>query len=167
MTATFEKIASITVGSGGSANATFSSIPQTYTDLKLVANGRVSQSANQTNPGIAFNGSTSTFTYGFISGTGTGYGYSSGSSNPINDVNAANSTSNLFTNFDIYIPNYANSSNKPFIINSAQENNASNAYVELWGMLWSTGAAITSISLTSGSTWVEGSTFHLYGIKNS
>lgn len=153
------------IGSGGSANITFTSIPATYTDLKIMVSGRVSQSTTQTNPSISFNGSTSNFVYNFFTGSGTTTGGSGGSANVINDVNAANSTANVFTNFEIFIPNYASAKHKSFTIDSAQENDASNAYVEMWTMRWAVTDAINAISLISGSTWVEGTVASLYGIS--
>ena len=102
-----------------------------------------------------------------VTSAGASASASSGTSNPINDVNAANSTADTFTNFEIYIPGYASSTYKNFSIDSAQETNATTAYTELWAMLWSNSAAITSITLNSDANWVSGSSFYLYGIKNS
>ena len=42
MALTFSAIATVTVGSGGTANIEFTSIPSTYTDLKLMLSGRTS-----------------------------------------------------------------------------------------------------------------------------
>jgi hypothetical protein len=167
MANTYQLISKTTVGSGGVANVTLSSIPQTFNDLKILVSGRASVASNQVNPTISFNGSSSNFTYLFLTGSGTGAGSSYGTSNPINDVNAANSTANTFTNFEIYIPNYNSSTYKSFSIDSAQENNVTAAYLELWAMLWSSTSAINSITFSSGSTWVQDSTFYLYGIKKS
>jgi hypothetical protein len=153
--------------SATATSVTFSSIPSTYTDLKLLSSARTDKNATQNNPLISFNGSSSNFSYRFLSGSGVSATSSSGSSNPINDVNAANSTANTFTNFDIYIPNYASANYKSFSIDSAQETNATGAYAELWAMLWSNTASITSITLNSDANWVSGSSFYLYGIKNS
>ena len=167
MATTMSLIAKQTVGSSGAATITFSNIPQTFTDLKLVASVRTSQSSTQVNPLISFNGSSSNFSYRFMTGNGSSASSSSGSSNPINDVNAANSTANTFSNFEIYIPNYTGSNYKSFGIDSAQETNATTAYEELWAMLWSNTAAITSLTLDSGANFVEFSTIYLYGISSS
>lgn len=167
MANTYKLITKTAVGSGGTANVTLSSIPQNFNDLKILVSGRVSAAANQVNPTISFNGSSSNFTYSFLTGSGTGAGSSVGSSNPINDVNAANSTTGTFTSFEIYIPNYNSSTYKSFSIDSAQETNATTSYLELWAMLWSNTSAINSITFSSGSTWVQDSTFYLYGINKS
>ena len=47
MANTFKKIQTVTVGSGGAASIDFTSIPQTYTDLKIVLSARTNR-ANAT-----------------------------------------------------------------------------------------------------------------------
>jgi len=44
MPLTYQKIATVTVGAGGASNITFSSIPQTYTDIKVVVSARTDRS---------------------------------------------------------------------------------------------------------------------------
>jgi hypothetical protein len=46
MAATYKLIETVTVGSGGAANIEFTSIPQTYTDLKLVISGKNDKCCN-------------------------------------------------------------------------------------------------------------------------
>ena len=167
MANTYNLLASTTIGSGGTPTITFNNILNTYTDLKIVISGRLSQSITQSNPTISFNGSTTNFTFRFLYGTGSGVGNTGASGNAIADTNAANSTASIFTNMEIYIPNYTSSLQKRFIIDSAQENNATLAYPEVWTMLWSDTSVISSIAIDSGSTWVQYSTAYLYGIKNS
>lgn len=166
MTTTYELINKVIL-TGSQASITFNSIPSTYTDLQILSSGRTDKNSTQNNPLISFNGSTSNFSYKFMTGNGASASSSSGSSNPINDVNASTSTTNTFTNYQIYIPNYTNSNYKSFSIDSAQERNDTTAYLELWAMLWSYNAAITSITLNSDANWVSGSSFYLYGIKNN
>jgi hypothetical protein len=50
-----------------------------------------------------------------------------------------------------------------------QENNATAAYMGIWGNQWSTTSAITSIKIEAqgGVNFVQYSTAYLYGIKNS
>ena len=70
MANTYVAIATVTVGSGGAANITFSSIPQTYTDLllSLSLRGAASQSFNDNL--IKFNSSTANYTNRYIYGNG-------------------------------------------------------------------------------------------------
>ena len=170
MANTYTLIEAITVGSGGSASATFSSIPATYTDLCIKWSGRTTESGTESNTFLKFNTSTTGYTGKFVLGNS-----SAASSGTINawagHANAATSTSNTFSNVEIYIPNYASSNNKSYSLDSVQENNATGAgaaYAVLYAALWSNTAAINSIELyTSPGTFVQYSTFYLYGIKNS
>ena len=47
MATTYKAISTVTVGSGGAASITFSSIPATYTDLVLKISGRHDTSSDQ------------------------------------------------------------------------------------------------------------------------
>jgi hypothetical protein len=83
-------------------------------------------------------------------------------------TNGATSTSNTFNNCSIYIPNYAETIVKSVSVDSVTENNATTAYQELIAGLRTTTSPITSLYFTAGgSDFVIGSTFYLYGIKNS
>jgi hypothetical protein len=167
MALTYVAIATVTVGSGGAATIEFTSIPATYTDLKLVLSGRDNRNETQNGVNISLNGSTANFTGIQIQGSGT----QTGSFNIARFVsynNSTNSTANTFANAEIYFPNYASSNNKSFSSDAVQENNATAAYTFLSAGLWSNSAAITSITLTPDSaSFVQYSTATLYGIKNT
>jgi hypothetical protein len=86
------------------------------------------------------------------------------------NANANSSTASTFGNFQMYIPNYAGSSNKSVSIDAVTENNATAAEANLVAGLWSSTAAITSITLYnygSVTNFMQHSTATLYGIKNS
>jgi len=69
---------------------------------------------------------------------------------------------------EIYIPNYAGSTNKSFSSETNQENNATAAFARLLAGLWSQTAAITDIEITPNTgNWVQYSTAVLYGISKS
>ena len=58
-----------TVGSAGAASVTFSSIPQTFTDLRIVVSGRSARTGNVGNAMlVSFNGSASNFSYRILEG---------------------------------------------------------------------------------------------------
>jgi restriction endonuclease S subunit len=166
---TFIKIASVTVGSGGSSSLDFTSIPQTYTDLCLKISTRDNAASVQNNIIFKINGVTTSQSLRYLLGTGSGT--SSVSDTPIYFAsNANNSTSNTFSNIDVYIPNYASTSvNKSVSVDSVSENNATAAYAQLTAGLYASNTAITSISITgnASSTFLQYSTATLYGIKNS
>jgi hypothetical protein len=172
MATTFTKIASVTVGAGGAANITFSSIPNTYTDLQVNLSAR-SDAASQdfANTYIAFNGSSANYSLTWLGVAGTSavsYTQSAfGGANHLFYIPASTATSNTFGNSSIYLPNYAGSNYKSLNADGANENNASAIYEGLSNGLWSVTSAITSLAITTQGSFVQYSTATLYGIKNS
>jgi hypothetical protein len=147
------------------SSVTFSSIPQTYTDLKLVCSTRL-VSGNFPDLNISFNGSTSNFTNKNILGSGASV--TSGTDvRVIGFTEGTSQTSSTFTNGEVYIPNYTSSNYKSFSADNVTENNATTAYSHLVAGLWSDVSAITSITISAGANFDSASTFYLYGIKNS
>jgi hypothetical protein len=174
MANTYTKIASVSVGSGGASSMDFTSIPSTYTDLLLKVSVRSPRASNVNDyMKITFNGSTTTYSgimfYGNGSSAVTSTFAAAGASQYAGDINASTSTSNTFTSVDIYIPNYAGSTNKSYSVDAGLENNATFGQDTFAAGLWSTTSAITSISLTGGvaGSVVQYSTATLYGISNS
>jgi hypothetical protein len=165
MANTMTLIASYTVGAGGASSIDFTSISSAYTDLKIIASTRMAgSSANY----ITLNGSSSTFTNKLLYGNGGVAVSAAPTGNRAVDQNDSSTTASTFSNLEIYIPNYAGSNNKSFSQDGVTENNGTTAYAEMWASLWSTTSAITSLSLTAGSsTFVQYSTAYLYGIKSS
>jgi hypothetical protein len=167
---TFVKIQTVTVGSGGAATIDFTSIPQTYTDLKIVLSGR-STTSDSTNPWkfttISFNGNTANRTTRFLAGNGSSA--STASDTTIYTwVAGHNATTSVFGNAEIYVPNYTSSNFKSISIDTVTENNATAAYQNLQGSLWSNTAAITQVTITLDTgNFVQYSTSTLYGIKSS
>ena len=162
---TFTKIASVSVGSGGASSIDFNSIPSTYTDLCVKISVRSNQANNANSIGVSFNGSNANFTSKFIEGSGSSVA-SFNSTSIIGNAQGTSSTSNTFSSVDLYIPNYAGSTNKFFSADGVTENNGTTAYATIAAGLWSQTAAITSVSITITS-FVQYSTATLYGIKNS
>ena len=155
--------------SSSTASITFSNIPQTYTDLKLVISARNNDTNGAGNILMGFNGSTSSFTNNFLQGSGSGTPGSSSVAQMIGDMDTAAETANTFNNIEVYIPNYTSNTYKSFISDSVMENNANPAYQMLTANLWSNVSPITSIEITNrsaGKSFVSGSTFYLYGISN-
>ena len=174
MANTFVKMASTTVGSGGAASITLSSIPSTYTDLCLKYSTRTNRSVFVEAIYLEFNGSGGTaYSDRLLFGTGvTALSNSSSSQANINNagITAGNTaTANTFGNGEIYIPNYAGSQNKSTSADSTGENNATDSYMYLNAGLWANSAAITQIKLVpvNGNSFMQYSTATLYGIKSS
>ena len=161
-------IATVTVGSGGAANITFSSISQLFTDILVIGSFRDSASDVRSNVNILLNANTASNSSArrlFGSGSAVASDNFSGlTSVPGAWTNSANATANTFSNFQIYIPNYAGSTNKSISMDSVTENNATAEQQGLTAGLWASTSAITSIELGSGFTLQQHSTASLYGI---
>jgi len=167
---TFELIASSTVGSGGAASIEFTSIPATYTDLCLKLSGRTSSTGSIYEwVYIKFNSSTTGYSYRLLQGNGgNGFGSYSGTSQYSGDIPDGTATASTFGNYEIYIPNYAGSTNKSFSVDAVTENNGTLAIEDLVAGLWSNTAAITAVNFTPrNGSFVQFSTAYLYGVKNA
>jgi hypothetical protein len=166
MPLTYYEIASVTVGAGGTSTITFSSIPQTYTDLKLVISGRSSDG----NFGLLLrlNNALGTYASRWIEAVGTS-ATSYDSANGLGGyLNYSTQTSNTFSSSEAYIPNYTSSLNKTHSVETAQESNStSGVYSAMGAKLFTDTSAITSIVLTINTLFVQHTTAYLYGIKNS
>ena len=170
--ATFEKIAFTEVGSGGASSIEFNSIQANWTDLCLKLSVKTNRSGTfQANMLIAFNGVTTNLSSRILRGLDTSANsYSAASGIEYSaDGNGSTATS-TFGNADIYIPNYAGSTNKSLSIDSVAEANEANQFNYLTAGLWSSTSVITSIQITSkdaGTTFLQYSTATLYGIKKA
>ena len=172
MAATYSLISS-NVLTSTAASVTFSSIPSTYTDLVLRFSARNDIGATQRTVQIEFNGSAGT-AYSITAMSGNG---ASASSNRLSAQASgfdsagqvpSGYTASTFSNVELYIPSYLASNNKAFSITSTTENNSTTSYLFATAGLWSNTAAITQVKLTSNAdNFVSGSSFYLYGIKNS
>ena len=176
MATTYTLISSTTVGSGGTAAIDFNSIPSTYTDLKVVLSLRGNAAAYDDYVNMRFNSSSganysNSYMYGFGTSPGVGtftaqnYGY-------LFQIDAASSTSNTFSNVELYIPNYAGSLNKASLNIGVTENNTTGLTSRQNAInsgLWAQTTAISSINLSVGSStlWVQYSSAYLYGISNA
>jgi hypothetical protein len=164
MANTYKQIASVS-GTGSSATLQFSSIPATFTDLNL----KLSLSGTSTGEffELRFNGVSTNLSGLYIQGNGLST-VNSSTYQPWGGVNSTGQTANTFAFSDVYIPNYAGSTQKTLTIRTNRENNAATANQMLIAGLWANTSAITSIEifLPTGN-FTALSTATLYGIKNS
>jgi hypothetical protein len=172
MATTYELISSNTLGSSA-ASVTFSAIPSTYTDLVL----KVSARNNDTGTSyfrVSMNGDTAS-NYSRTTLVGTGSAVSSGRDSNVTYgfsalyLPSSSNTSNTFSSSELYFPNYNSTASKPVNIYSTEENNSSTSYMISAAGLYR-GTNITSITCDEsfgGLQFVAGSSFYLYGIKNS
>jgi len=163
MPATYEPIATTTLNSA-TASITFSSIPATYTDLRLVLIG--SNNANAASWRLEYNGSSGTnYSNTFVGGNGstaesgfnTNLGYFQ-----ITAVSAP-TTSICMATVDIF--SYAGSTNKTALCQFSNDRNGAGATAANVG-LWRNTSAITSIKwyAANSENFASGTTATLYGI---
>ena len=160
MPITYEPIATSTLGSAGTF--TFSSIPSTYTDLRIVIFGIAGNS-----PSLRFNGDSGT-TYSFTSlyGAGTSSGsYGTANTNQVtiaNGVGPDNTTPYLAT-ADVF--SYAGSTNKT-VLTTISNGKSGTGSVERSSALWRSTSAINSVTIFgTGTNFAAGTTATIYGIK--
>jgi hypothetical protein len=163
MPITYEKIQSTTLGSANN-QIQFTSIPGTYTDLRIVL---VAQSVSDNDTGMRFNSdSGSNYSATIIYGNGTSAASSRASNqNSIPFFATALPISPNWGLITIDVFSYAGSTNKTCLTTVAHDKNGAGA-IESNVALWRNTAAITSITLfqQSSGTFATGSTATLYGI---
>lgn len=172
--ATYEKIASTTLSSNATT-ITFSSIPQTYTDLILKFNIRTDIAGGGAyNVSIRINGNSGTNyqtlrLYGNASSV-LSFNASGQSQTLAGMATAAGDTANTFSSNEIYLPNYKWSNAKCGSTVSVHENNATAAerffaanYINLTDPITSIELQITGVSYN----FVPYSSAYLYGISNA
>lgn len=156
----YECIGQVIVGAGGASVISFSSIPSTYTDLRIDLSLRRSNAYDRRVLQMTFNGASSGYSdrnhYGDQLGGGvniTSY-----------DVPAANGVANTFSSNTIYIPNYTSSSYKSVSIEGVGDE-----VFAMAGGISNVTSAITTISFDTGQggNWVQNSSAFLYGISKS
>jgi hypothetical protein len=166
MPATYEPIATTTLTSSA-ATISFTSIPGTYTDLKMIISGV--GNANE-NIFYRFNGSSSNV-YSRTDLVGSGSAALSGRASGGSFGRLTNygyPDTNVGHHVTIWdIMNYSNTTTLKTSL--ARSNRASNG-VEVLVNLFNSTSAVTSISIasnqyTGSSNWLSGTTATLYGIK--
>jgi hypothetical protein len=163
MTATYEKIATTTLGSA-QPSVTFSSISGAYTDIVIVCN--VTAVSSTTGTSIQFNADTgSNYSQTWMRGSGSA-------------ASSGRDTSQTFINLNYYgdasttagaqtivasVMNYSNTTTYKTLL--SRGGNAESSTSAIVG-LWRNTDAINRIDLEATSTnYASGSTFTLYGIK--
>jgi hypothetical protein len=168
ITGAFESIATVTAA-GGETSLTFSSIPATYAHLQI--RGVIKRNASPAiNLGWRFNGDTSSsYLRHLLSGDGATV--SAGSvvayTSAI-DASMPGNVANIYGAFITDILDYANASKTKTVKTFGGYDQNGSGVVTLNSNLWTTTAAITSITAYfQGDTLYAGTTFTLYGIKGA
>jgi hypothetical protein len=164
----YESIATVTVGSGGAADVTFSSIAATYTHLQV--RGIARSTSSECDVKVQLNGDTgSNYAYHRMYGTGASTGADgSASQTTMFYCGRINASTSVFGANIIDILDYTNT-NKNTTLRALMGFDANGSgYVSLGSGLWMNTNAVTSIKLIPhAGNFAEYSQFALYGIKGS
>jgi hypothetical protein len=173
---TYELI-SFNVLSSSAASVTFLSIPQTYTDLILKISARTDAATIWGGDiEIEINSSSrSTTLFSNTELTGSGSAATSARNTSASAwygdggrIDTAGNNADTFTSDEWYIANYTGANNKTASRFNASENNTSTAYINVSANYWRSSSAVNSLYINSYTgNYVSGSSFYLYGIKNS
>lgn len=160
MPSTYEPIQILTPS--GVTDFTFTSIPQTYTDLILVINGSPIGGGVSMDSNIRFNGDSGS------SYSDTRYQNSGGdrSNNATSARTGAPGGSSRYISI-IHINNYTNTSKNKSGISRSGTTDSGQSVVEMYSFTWRNTAAITSLTMISGQsrTYGAGTVATLYGVK--
>ena len=172
----YESIATVTVGSGGSATVTFSSIPATYTHVQIRAITRNSYGSTVTtgNGTVRFNSDTgNNYALHQLRGTGAAASATAISSTSVmygfSDIGGT-SVTNFFGAGIMDILDYSNTNKYKTIrvLTGSDGNTTNDDWLYLASGLWQNTNAITTITLASSSgNYAQYSQFALYGIKGA
>jgi hypothetical protein len=166
----YDSIQTTTVGAGGAASVTFSSIPSTYTHLQIRLMGRTNRAANSDSCKLTFNSDTgANYTEHGLYGTGAAaaaYAVTGSTGALTYRLAGATATSGIQGTIIIDILDYANT-NKYKTMRSlgGVDVNGSGGEIYLNSSVWMNTAAISNIVLTPIGTIQQYSSFALYGIK--
>jgi hypothetical protein len=165
-------ISTVTVGAGGTSSILFSSIPQTYTDLLLLlqvrieatdVGGQFAQIVCYPN-NVSYPDTASSFRELYGNGNTVTSSSASGEYIRLGYVPSGTATSNVWSNIQVYMPNYSGSTNKTFSCDGVAENNGLNGIQSVIAGLRTNTAALSSLRIEIGRTLSQNSIASLYGI---
>jgi len=162
MAATYEPIASTTLGSDAST-ITFSAIPQSFTDLVCVFKNASNGSLSSNSSWAQFNSdATANYSDTTLYGNGTS-ALSSSNTSATTGVALGGKIDNGIT--VLHIMSYANTNvYKTCLASSESLVSSAHSVFRIVGM-WRSTAAITSVSFVNNTTFKTGVALSLYGIK--
>jgi len=171
----YESIATTTVGAGGSATVTLSSIPSTYKHLQIRILSRTTGTANAGGDGdwirIRFNSdAANNYSRHYLQGNGANpfTGSATSTSGGLLERSAnGNSLANNFGGLIVDILDYTSTNKNKTVRNFGGIDNNSGGQTYFTSSLWfATPAAINSITLIPETgSFAQYSSFALYGIK--
>lgn len=171
-TNSYESIATVTVGAGGSSSVSFTSIPATYTHLQIRAICKTTAATSNINSIFGqFNSDTgSNYARHFLNGSGSAVGAGSGTSQTsmFFGTNIETLGTSAFAANVIDILDYANTNKYKTTRSLSGVDANGSGFAQFMSGLWMNTAAVTSITILPNSdSFIQYSQFALYGIKGS
>ena len=174
VTSSYESIATVTVGSGGSSSISFSSIPATYTHLQVRMLFRDTRAVVGDYASLQFNSDTgSNYALHLLSGSGAtaaAAGYSSQTSIDISRVAGSSATASVFGAAILDILDYTNTNKYTTTRSLGGVDNNGSGEIVLNSGLWMNTAAVSTITIKAqagSANFEQYSSFALYGIKGA
>lgn len=168
MPKTYEPVSTTTLGTATNI-VTFSSIPQTYTDLILISN--YATSVLNEDAYVQFNSDTgSNYSRTHVRGNGSAASSSRASNQPFIPIDIDSSGTTLSTGIQAttHFIDYSNATTFKSIICRSGTTGGSFTGTTLLAGLWRNTSAITRIDVkATGGNFVVGSTFTFYGVKSA
>ena len=173
VTSSYESIATVTVGAGGSSTISFSSIPSTYKHLQIRAIARFTRADNYGSGRIKFNsdGTASNYISHLLEGNGSSASaavYTTTAGLRSIEGSATNANSGIFGANVFDILDYQNTNKYKTMRGIAGVDlNATGGDLRYYSGLWMSTTAISSIQIEIeyGTLIEQYSTFALYGVK--
>ena len=169
----YDSIATTTVGAGGTASITFSSIPSTYTHLQIRGFHRTSNTGSSNwHALIRFNSDTgNNYTWHGLRGDGSSAIAYNAASQVYGLAIISGDDANTALSWGagvVDVLDYANTNKNKTIRTLTGFDENGQGMIELLSSLWMNTSAVTSITLFPPSgTFLQNSSFALYGIKGA
>jgi hypothetical protein len=165
----YDSIATVTVGAGGTASLAFTSIPSTYKHLQIRLFARSTEATGTQNVNMSVNGGAgSTWHRIFGNGASVGVNAQISASVIIGQISGATATSGVFGVATIDLLDYKETTKYKTaraLFGFNDNNVGAGEVVQLFSGLWQDTAAATSITLTAGAGFAQYTSAALYGIK--
>jgi len=164
-TSSYESIATVTVGAGGSSTITFSSIPSTYTHLQIRG---IARTATNVSLGLRFNSDTaSNYSRHYLNGNGASAGAGGGASSTSAYAGTTATATSAFGANVIDVLDYKDTNKYKTIRALSGGDNNGSGFVQFMSGSWRNTNAVSNIDIfqVDGDTITQYSSFALYGIK--
>jgi hypothetical protein len=165
VTGSYESIATVTVGAGGSSSISFSSISSSYKHLQIRF---IANNVSNSDVKAQFNGDTAN-NYARHYLYGDGASAAAGANAPDNAMSfgyVPNATANIFGAGVVDILDYANTNKYKTTRSLAGNDKNGSGLMVLYSSLWQSTSAVSSITMFPGAgNFNQYSSFALYGCK--